>query len=368
MEAPAPIVILEGTQLIYRLVNPAYQQIFPGRVLLDKPLLEALPEVAGTAMYAALISVFQTGETYVAQEMPLMIARYQGSPLEEIYWTFTYQARRNDQGVIDGVLVFGYEVTDQVLARRRIEESSRQVAASYQQMESVNQQLQKTNADLDIFVYTASHDLKAPILNIEGLLKALERQIGPEVLQKETVGRIYQLLHGSVNRFKATVRDLTDVARISKESSEDVDRISIEDMLAEVREDLAPQIQQAQARVVIQLDCPAVLFSRKNLKSVLYNLLSNAIKYRSPEREPEVIITCRQQGAYHVLSVQDNGLGMDTRQEEKIFGLFKRLHAHVEGTGIGLYIVKKMVENAGGRIEVESRVGTGSTFRVYFKQ
>ncbi len=97
-------------------------------------------------------------------------------------------------------------------------------------------------------------------------------------------------------------------------------------------------------------------------------MLSNAIKYRSPEREPQVSITCLTQGDYHVLTVQDNGLGMDMRQEEKIFALFKRLHAHVEGTGIGLYIVKKILENAGGKIEVESQVGIGSTFKVYFKR
>jgi signal transduction histidine kinase len=69
-----------------------------------------------------------------------------------------------------------------------------------------------------------------------------------------------------------------------------------------------------------------------------------------------------------VLQIEDNGLGMDMRQEEKIFALFKRLHTHVEGTGIGLYIVKKMLENGGGKIEVESKVGVGSTFKVYFKR
>jgi signal transduction histidine kinase len=81
-----------------------------------------------------------------------------------------------------------------------------------------------------------------------------------------------------------------------------------------------------------------------------------------------VQITCQTQADYLLLTVKDNGLGMDMRQEEKIFALFKRLHAHVEGTGIGLYIVKKIVENAGGKIEVESQPGEGSTFRVYFKR
>lgn len=126
MEAPAPIVILDGPELIFQLVNPAYQRIFPGRQLVGKPLLEALPEVATTPIPTILGQVYQSGETYVAREVPLMLARKEGEPVEEIYWTFTYQARRNTGGQVDGVLVFAYEVTDQVRARQAIEESQKQ--------------------------------------------------------------------------------------------------------------------------------------------------------------------------------------------------------------------------------------------------
>jgi signal transduction histidine kinase len=176
------------------------------------------------------------------------------------------------------------------------------------------------------------------------------------------------MLYASVARFRKTINDLTEVARIGKESQEDVATITLKDVLAEVCQDLDSQIREAAARMEEKLDCPPVRFSQKNLKSILYNLVSNAVKYRSPDRPLHVRITCHTQEGYHVLAVADNGLGMDMSQEEKIFALFKRLHAHVEGTGIGLYIVKKIVENAGGRIEVESRVGVGSTFRVYLKQ
>jgi signal transduction histidine kinase len=206
------------------------------------------------------------------------------------------------------------------------------------------------------------------ISNIEGLLKALERQIGPDVLQKEAVRQIYGLLNNSVNRFKTTIGDLTEVARISKESAEDVASLDLAQVLDEVLQDLEPQWQEARAQLTIQLHCQSLHFSRKNAKSILYNLLSNAFKYRSPERNLQVSIGCGTEGDYHELTVRDNGLGIDMRQKEKIFALFKRLHTHVEGTGIGLYIVKKMIENAGGKIEVESRVDVGSTFRVYFKR
>jgi PAS domain S-box-containing protein len=496
-EAPAPIVILDGPDLVFELVNPAYQRIFPGRELLGKPLLEALPEVAQTPVPTVLRQVYQTGETFVARELPLLLARKEGEPLEEIYWTFTYQARRNGQGQVNGVLVFAYEVTDQVLARKGAEKNAqqlrlindalpvligyldkeekyrfanrayepwfhqpaeallgrpvrevmgekayqevkgyikralagervdfearmpyredfvkytrvsfvpdirqgevvgfyslvsdvteqvearqkieqrelqaqalaKQLVAANEELAAANQQLTYINGDLDTFVYTASHDLKAPILNLEGLLKALERRLSPEIRQQVTIREIYQLLYSCVDRFKTTIHDLTEVARISKESQEDVDFIALADVLEQVRLDLEPQIAQAQAELEVNLDCPLLHFSRKNLKSILSNLLSNALKYRSPNRDLVVKITCQTQGEYQVLTVEDNGLGMDMRQEEKIFALFKRLHNHVEGTGIGLYIVKKIIDNAGGKIEVESQLEAGSIFRVYF--
>ena len=246
--------------------------------------------------------------------------------------------------------------------------ANEEIQASNEELTEANGQLARVNADLDNFVYTASHDLKAPILNVEGLLKALERQLSGDLREKEIVRQLYEMLYASVARFRKTINDLTEVARIGKESQEDIATIALADVLAEVRQDLDSPIREAGARIEESLTCPAVRFSRKNLKSILYNLVSNAVKYRSPDRAPHVRVSCDAQAGYYVLIVADNGLGMDMAQEDKIFALFKRLHAHVEGTGIGLYIVKKIVENAGGRIEVESQVGVGSTFRVFLKQ
>ncbi|MBD0255160.1 MAG: PAS domain-containing protein [Cytophagales bacterium] len=253
-------------------------------------------------------------------------------------------------------------------ANEELRAANEEIQAANEELGVTNGQLTRTNSDLDNFVYTASHDLKAPILNIEGLLKALERQLNGTAPQPDTVGKIYEMLFSSVNRFKSTIEDLTQVARISKESTEDVAYIPVGEILQEVLLDLEPQLEESGAQLAVKLDGEAVQFSRKNLKSILYNLLSNAVKYRSPNRRLRVRINAQVQDDYLVLMVEDNGLGMDMRQEEKIFALFKRLHNHVEGTGIGLYIVKKMLENAGGRIKVESQVGVGSAFKVYFKR
>ncbi len=397
MQAPVPIVILEGPQLIYKLVNPVYQQIFPGRVLLNKTLLEALPELTHTPIPTLLNQVYQTGETFVAQEMPLMLARHQGGPLEEIYWTFTYQARRNAQGEVDGILVFAYEVTEGVKARGVALESERQTQALAQELAAANEELQaaneeiqstneeladsngqllrtngslnRANLDLDNFIYVASHDLKAPINNIEGLMHLLLRSLPPESLVSERVQGIVAMIGQSVERFKKTIANLTDVVKLQKENDAESVMVAVAEVTREVLLDLNPLIVSSNARIVVNFaDCPSVRFSPKNLRSVVYNLLSNAIKYCSPERTPLVGMSCRITADYHVLTVEDNGLGMEASGLSQLFTMFKRFHNHVEGSGIGLYMVKKMVENAGGHIEVESKLDQGTTFRVYFRR
>jgi PAS domain-containing protein len=165
MQALAPIAIFAGPNLVYQLVNPAYQRIFPGRELLGKPLLEALPELAAMPIPALLRQVYDTGEPYTTEEMPLQLARHEGGPLEEIYWTFSCQAHRNEHGTIDGVWTFAHDVTGQVQARQQLQEANQALTES-------NRQLIRTNTDLDTFIYTASHDLRTPIANIEGLLAA----------------------------------------------------------------------------------------------------------------------------------------------------------------------------------------------------
>ena len=498
MEAPAPIAIMDGPELLFQLVNPAYQQIFPGRTLLHQLLLEALPELDGTPIPDVLRQVYETGETFVAQDLPLLVARHEGSPLEELYMTFTYQARHNRRGEIDGVMVFAYEVTDQVQARRRVEQNERrlklitdslpvligyldtseryqfanqayeawfnqkpeellgrpvreivgekayqgvkgyidralagerldfesrmpyredfvkyirtsyvpdiqnnqlagfytmvaditeqvesrqrvqdvneelaaineELQATNEELSDTNVQLTRTNVDLDNFIYTASHDLRAPIANIEGLLHALTEQLPAPVQAEGQVRPILEMMQGAVERFQKTIDYLTDVTKLQKEQVQPTQLVDLAAIVEEVRLDLAPLLESTGARLDIDVSaCPTISFSQKNLRSVVYNLLSNALKYRAPSQVPHVQLRCQAENGYAVLQVQDNGLGLDIAQQGRLFGMFQRLHDHVEGTGIGLYMVKRMVENVGGHISVQSQPGVGSTFTVYF--
>jgi signal transduction histidine kinase len=133
-----------------------------------------------------------------------------------------------------------------------------------------------------------------------------------------------------------------------------------------VQEDIKNLLEESGARIITHFEVPQIQYARKNLRSILYNLLSNAVKYRDPHRLPEVHVKTRSTPEGIVLTIEDNGLGIDDNKQHKLFAMFQRLHVHVEGTGIGLYIVKRIIENNGGRIEVASQPGRGTIFTITF--
>ncbi len=232
------------------------------------------------------------------------------------------------------------------------------------ELETKNEELVRVNNDLDNFIYTASHDLKAPIANVEGLLTALFYEFD---LSDERFMKIKEMTILSINKFKNTILDLTKISTIQKENNDDIEIVKFEELLEEVKVTIKDAIEKNKAKLNINLKVSEIKFSRKNMRSILYNLVSNAVKYCSPDRLPIITITTEQIEDEIVLSVSDNGLGINPDYQHKLFGMFKRLHDHVEGSGIGLYIVKRIIENNCGRIEVNSELDVGTTFTLYFK-
>ncbi len=229
-------------------------------------------------------------------------------------------------------------------------------------------ELTKINKDLENFVYTASHDLKAPITNIEGLIKALQETLVENCVQLEETTSILEMIDTSIDRFKNTLADLTEVAKLQYEEETVHDRVGFQEIMDDVKLHIKRMIQESEAEIIEDFtQSPDLVFSRKNLRSIIYNLVSNAIKYRSPLRRPQIRVSTYPEGDYSVLAVQDNGLGLKEQDHQKVFSMFTRLHDHTEGTGVGMTIVKRIVENSDGKIELESELGKGSTFRIYFK-
>jgi len=272
------------------------------------------------------------------------------------------QPSRNEQGEVVQWIGTYTDIHERKLAQER-------VAQAQNLLRTNNEELTRVNVDLDNFIYTASHDLKGPITNIEGLLAALTDELPIDARQRPPVGNILLMLGTSVERFQRTIEQLSDVAKLHREHGLPAAPVPLAPVVRDVCLDLAPLLRTTGAQLTIDLpDDIAVRFLEKNLRSLVYNLLSNALKYHDPSRVAQVQLRAQADGRQVRLTVSDNGLGIDVAGQRKLFGLFERLHNHVEGSGIGLFMVKKMVENAGGRIAVASEVGVGSTFTVYLPQ
>jgi signal transduction histidine kinase len=365
-EAPAAICVLSGPEFVYELVNPRYQALFADRLLAGLPILTALPEWAGQPVWHGLREVYETGRTHMEDSTLVTVIRPDGV-VEERYFNYIEQARYNQQGEIDGVYVFNYEITEQVLARQQVQRLNQRLTAANHELYAANKQLTRTNVDLDNFIYTASHDLKAPITNIEGLLYLLKKALPVAVRSNELVASVLDRMHGSVERFTRTIGHLTDVTKLQTEFAQPAETLVLAAIVEDVHQDLLPQLTAAGGQLAVEVaDCQPRVFSEKNLRSILYNLLSNALKYRHPSRPPQIHVSCAAEGDQLVLKVRDNGLGVSEWQQARLFQLFQRLHTHVEGSGLGLYMVKKIVENAGGTIEVQSQVNVGTTFTIRF--
>ncbi len=368
-QVPAAIATLTGPEHRYTFFNTNYQALSGNRTGIGQTVAEVFPEVVEQGFIQLLDDVYTSGEPFIGVETPAQLYNPETGKTEQKYVDFIYQPLKDERNETIGILAFILDASEKVLARQQVLKLNAELQASITELGYSNELLTRTNVDLDNFIYTASHDLKAPILNIEGLMEALLDQLAPEVLEAESVRQTIDLISGSVQRFKRTINHLTEITKLQKEHASEATPIHVEALIADVQSDLAPAIQTSKAQITVNIcSCPTVSFSEKNLRSIIYNLLSNAVKYHCPERSPRIAVQCHTTDAYYVLTVQDNGLGMDLSKEHKLFRMFRRLHDHVEGTGIGLYMVKRIVENAGGRIEVDSTIGEGSEFRVYLKR
>jgi signal transduction histidine kinase len=231
-----------------------------------------------------------------------------------------------------------------------------------------NDMLATANFDLDSFVYTASHDLKSPIANIEGLIELLSEAVSKEEMDRDEITQIADMMKRSLNRFSTTIGDLTAIVEIDKNSAVgEGETLSLFEVVESVKQDLDNMITVSDAKIEVTADDEHLTgFSLKNFKSIINNLISNAIKYRSPDRTPHITVKMEKVDGKTHLSVADNGLGIPTNKQDSIFTLFKRFHDHVDGSGIGLYIVKRMVDNVKGQIKVNSVLHEGTTFTIIY--
>ncbi len=234
-------------------------------------------------------------------------------------------------------------------------------------LQKKNEALAQANEELDSFVYKASHDLKAPVGNIQMIIQQLHEHAK---FGAEHAVHLEKLLHLSIDRLRQTIQDLSEIVRVQHSQLDAVEGVELAPIIEEVGASLAVLVEETGAKIITDLaEVPAIPFNRSNLKSILYNLIHNGIKYRAGERPPVVSVTAALEAEYIRLTVADNGMGMDLeKNRHRLFRMFTRFHGHVPGSGIGLYIVHRLLKNHGGHINVKSRVGEGTVFDLFFKR
>ena len=221
-------------------------------------------------------------------------------------------------------------------------------------------ELETKNTELTQFTYTVSHDLKSPLVTINGYLGYIEQDAASgniERLKKDT-----QRIQEATNKMHALLTELLELSRIGRMMNEPIE-VSFDDLVKEALDIVHGQIEKYKVTVQVQPNLPIVHGDRQRLTEVLQNLIDNAAKYGGTH--PDAFIKIGQQGYENgepIFFVKDNGIGIAPEYHERVFGLFNKLDPTSEGTGVGLALVKRIIEFHGGRVWVESELGKGTTF------
>ena len=355
VESSSAMALLKGPTFIFEKINPAYAQILPVHNLIGMAFTEAIPELNDQPFLKIMEKVYDTGEPFYGREALVRYARREVGKIEDVYFDFTYSRVLDGLGQPYGIYIHAIEVTEKVLARRRLEDLSVDLK------ESVRAR--------DEFLSIASHELKTPLTSLKLQAQLFQRAVkkGDErVFEKERVTQIVEQTDKQASRLTRLVDDMLDVARIrSGKLNVEREEFNLCDVVNESIERLKSQFgTSGKAIPEMQGECEAVgCWDRLRLEQVITNLFTNAIRYG---KGMPVKVHVEDLKEFVLLSVKDQGIGIAKEAQGKIFDRFERaINANeVSGLGLGLFITKQIIIAHGGRIWVESELGQGSTFFV----
>ncbi|MEO6405757.1 MAG: PAS domain-containing protein, partial [Ferruginibacter sp.] len=398
MTAPGFICTLDGPDHVYNIVNERYQSIFGKRKLKGLPFLKALPELRGQGIDTMMDEVYNTGKPYVGIDIPVTIARDENMPTEIAYFNFSYQPVYDENKNIISILVFGYEVTDQVNAKnqtfnqqhkiaddleQKVKQRTQELNDSNEELLHINDELIKSNHELESFTYISSHDLQEPLRKIQTFANLI---LDKEYAVLSIEGKNYfNRMHGAAQRMQTLIQDLLAYS-MANVTDRKFEKVNLSKLVDDVKKELFEIIHEKKPAIIAD-NLETVNINRFQIKQVLNNLIINSIKFSNPGVPPLITIKTEissadklqklnphlQEGSltankkYCHISFQDNGIGFEPHYRHRIFDVFQRLHPKEEypGTGIGLAIVKKIIENHNGYITASSELGKGATFDIY---
>lgn len=354
-QAPAFVATLSGPEHIFELVNPAYLQLVGHRDLVGKPARVVLPEIEGQGFFELLDHVFASGESFTGRELPIQLQREPQGALEERFVDFVYQPLFDAQGKVVGIFAHGMDITEQVHARKAAESANRAK---------------------DEFLATLSHELRSPLSAIMGWTDILQTERpSPEELAHglNTIAR-------NARAQRQLIEDILDVSRmVAGKMHLEMQPVSLRSIIEEALSAISPAAQTKDVHFELLLDkgvnpegvkdqsMNLVSGDPVRLQQVIWNLLSNALKFTPSGGRVQVY--AHQSGAHAEIIVSDSGIGMTAETLSYVFDRFRQADASSTraqgGLGLGLAIVRHLVELHGGSIEAQSEgLGQGARFIV----
>ncbi|UQA56836.1 ATP-binding protein [Polyangium aurulentum] len=350
-DVPAAVNYLRGPDLVFEFAHPITTQALGGRAIEGKQILEAIPEHRGQAFEGLLREVLATGRPQMGSEVLIKLDKTNTGALEDTYWNFTYLPVRSVTGEIEGVMTFDLEVTDQVLARRRIE--------------GLMEELKATDRRKDEFLAMLAHELRNPLAPIQTSLYLLrKRAASPEL------DRYLDIVERQAHNLARIVDDLLDVSRITRGKIElRKERFDLAKAVSRALESSRELIESRKHAVTVSLpDRPVPIEADPvRLDQIVINLITNAAKYT--DKGGQISVSLESIGDTAELRVRDNGIGIPPDLLPRVFELFQQggrdLARSQGGLGIGLTVVRRLIELHGGTVEARSEgAGKGSEFIV----
>jgi signal transduction histidine kinase len=220
------------------------------------------------------------------------------------------------------------------------------------------------NKRLQNFAHIVSHNIRSHSSNISGLMELLGEHEDARLLSDN---HLFSMLKTSTLKLSETIENLNDIITVQNETNKQKSRIDLNSEIEKTCDAISVLISKTKTRLVNKIAANTfVNVIPSYLESILLNLLTNAIKYKSPDRDPVIELTSRKIEDYLVVTIRDNGIGIDmAKHRDKLFGMYKTFHNNKDARGFGLFITKNQIEAMNGKIEIESTLGTGTTFKLY---
>ncbi len=329
-----PQLFVDGNLILRKFTPPAMKQFNLSSADMGKSIIDVVDNFRFPSLIENIKSVISSGEILEKEIQTTDMRWYQMNVLPYI---------RMGENKPDGVIITFVDIT------RRINDLK---------------DLEKLISDYELLLDSLSHDIKNPLAN---LTKAIEVFKKREFTNEKDFKKFIEFMEGSVAKLNKLVNELIESRKQEFKYKSHMELLNIEHILEDVRFALNDEINKSGAVINSDIQVAELTSSRRSLRSIIYNLINNSIKYKSSERLPCITVKTFHENGYTVISVKDNGKGIDPEKQEFVFKKYFRADNNEEGSGIGLYLVKELIEDTGGKVQLESQPGRGTEIKVFLK-